>query len=216
MMNRNILKLISVLFIFSACVPVGDKTALNSTTTSGKDTTSTTGSSQSLEAEATPTVKLFNQYNQTLSKITGINSATTAISTEYETIKNSLPADHSAYSFTSFHQIAMTRLSFAYCNYFISNDSEFKAVNYMTATSDALTTKLIVRFLGAKDSSNATKYDQFYAVILKILKNDAGTDTSTNTAIGKLIPNATGATLNLNLTKLGCTAILASSEYTTM
>lgn len=160
-------------------------------------------------------LKTFNQYNQTLSKVTEIDSATTAIATEYELIKNSLPSDHAAAAFTSFHQISQTRLAFAYCNNFIDNNAEFKAVNYATVLPQEMTTKLLTKFVGARPMSKFELYDQYNMAILKIMNNDAGMDEN-GSPVGELVPTATGATATKNLTKLACTAILASTEFTTL
>lgn len=160
-------------------------------------------------------LKTFNQYNQTLSKVTEIDSATPAIAAEYELIKNSLPSEHAAAAFTSFHQISQTRLAFSYCNNFIDNNAEFKAVNYATVMPQEMTTKLLTKFIGARPTSKYELYDQYNATVLKIMNNDAGMDEN-GSPIGELVPTAMGATATKNLTKLACTAILASTEFTTL
>ena len=166
--------------------------------------------------EETPVVlKTFNQYNATLSKITGIDSAETVISDEYEKIKNSLPGDHSSAAFTPFHQISQTRLAFTYCNSFIDTNSIFKAYDYGVLKSQALTKNLLEKFMGSKEVVGDEVYEKYEEIVLKIMNNDAGLDEK-GISIGKLLPVAKGAVLNKNLTKLGCTALLASSEFTTI
>ena len=172
--------------------------------------------SKNLMVEETPVVlKTFNQYNATLSKITGIDSAEAVISDEYEKIKNSLPGDHSAAAFTPFHQISQTRLAFTYCNSFIDTNSVFKAYDYGTLKSQVLTKNLLEKFIGSKDILGNEVYEKYEEIVLKIMNNDAGLDDQ-GLPIGKLLPVAKGALLNKNLTKLGCTALLASSEFTTI
>jgi hypothetical protein len=160
-------------------------------------------------------LKTFNQYNQTLSKVTEVDSASPAIAAEYELIKNSLPSEHAAAAFTSFHQISQTRLSFAYCNAFVDTNADFKALNFMAITPQDMTTKLLTKFLGPRPATKFELYDQYNTTILKIMNNDAGLDEN-NVPIGDLVPTATGAVAMKNLTKLACTAILSSTEFTTL
>ena len=177
--------------------------------------TSTSPTKSFIVDESPVVLKTFNQYNATLSKVTGIDSAETDISDEYEKIKNSLPGEHSANAFTPFHQISQTRLAFTYCKNFVDNDSVFKAYNYGSLNSKVLTKNLLDKFMGSKEIIGEEAYVKFENVLLKIMNNDAGLDDN-GVAIGKLLPVATGATLNKNFTKLGCTALLASSEFTTI
>lgn len=212
--------------LITSCVGSSDSTVKKkttspsvSTTPGGTGGTGGTGSNPVIPPSANVAsgvaLKTFNQYNQTLSKVTEQDSSTPAIAAEYEVIKNSLPADHTAASFTSFHQISQTRLSFAYCNSFVDNNVDFKSINYTTATPQEMSTKLLTKFIGARPTTKFELYDQYNAVILKIMNNDAGVDEN-NMPIGDLVPTATGAMAMKNLTKLACTAILASTEFTTL
>lgn len=162
-------------------------------------------------------LKTFNQYNMSLSKVTGIDPTTPAISTEYGLIKNSLPGEHGATNFTPFNQIAMVRLSAVYCDVFINSDAAFsgQAVNYATITAQAMATKLLERFVGARSDANSVLYDKYNADLVKIMNNDAGKDEN-GADIGMLVPVATGVALKQNLSKLACTAVLSSAEFTTL
>ncbi|MBY0416383.1 MAG: hypothetical protein K2Q18_19565 [Bdellovibrionales bacterium] len=211
----NLTIIMASTILLTACVPGSDSTALKATSTAKNTNTGGTPIPTINSTESGVALKTFNQYNQTLSKATDTDSATPAIATEYELIKNSLPSDHGAGSFTSFHQISQTRLSFAYCNYFIDNNAEFKAINYLSATPQDMTTKLLVKFVGVRPATKYELYDQYNTTILKIMNNDAGVDEN-DAPIGDLIPTATGALLMKNLTKLACTAILSSTEFTTL
>ena len=209
--NNCILLAISML-VFSSCMSK-DGGKKNNVAAPVETTTST--SKAFLVDESPVVMKTFNQYNATLAKITGIDPAEKAISDEYEKIKNSLPGDHAAAAFTPFHQISQTRLAFTYCNKFVDFNSEFKAYNYAALNSKALTKNLLEKFMGSKEILGDEMYEKYEEVLLKIMNNDAGLDDK-GVAVGKLLPLATGATLNKNLTKLGCTALLASSEFTTI
>jgi hypothetical protein len=189
--------------------------AIKTDASTGKSKYPGSGIDPLLNIDTGVALKTFNQYNMTLSKVTGIDAAIPAISTEYELVKNSLPGDHLATSFTPFHQISETRLSFAYCNNFIDNNLDFKALNYVTITPESVATKLLEKFIGVRPAKEFEIYDKFYETVLKIMNNDAGVDDN-NIAIGKLIPTSTGAIAKTNLTKLACTAILSSSEFTTL
>lgn len=222
MKNINFLIIMSSVML-TACVGSGTapkkaKTTSNSTTP-GTGGTGGTGSNPVIPpstGEVTGVaLKTFNQYNQTLSKVTEIDSATTAIAAEYELIKNSLPSEHAATAFTSFHQISQTRLAFSYCNNFIDNNAEFKAINYSTVMPQEMTSKLLTKFIGARPMTKYELYDQYNTAILKIMNNDAGVDEN-GSPVGELVPTATGATAMKNLTKLACTAILSSTEFTTL
>ena len=177
--------------------------------------TTPTAPTPTTDSSAGVSLKTFNQYNQTLSKVTEIDSSTEAVATEYELIKNSLPSEHAAGAFTSFHQISQTRLAFAYCNNFIDNNADFKSINFMSATPQEMTTKLLTKFIGVRPATKYELYDQYNATLIKIMNNDAGLDEN-DMPIGELVPTATGALEMKNLTKLACTAILASTEFTTL
>lgn len=159
--------------------------------------------------------KTFNQYNITLSKLTGIETSDPAVNSEYLAIRNSLPAGHETSSFTPFHQVAVTRLSFAYCDAFIDNDTQFDGLDYANLTGSQISTLLVNKFVGDRTSENAVMYDAIQSEISAIMNNDAGLDDMGN-AIGDLVPNGTGAGQKRNLTKLGCTALLASAEFSVL
>lgn len=215
-----------VLLILTSCVEKQQQTQLDFSPTGANSGSSGSAGGSSggagvpsgtAEMDKNIALKTFNQYNMSLSKITGIDPTNATVSTEYGLIKNSLPGEHSASNFTPFNQIAMIRLSGAYCDVFINIDNEFasKNLDYATVTAQVMTTKLLLRFFGAKNAANAVLYDKYNAEILKIMNNDAGVDEQ-GAAIGKLVPVTTGAALNQNLSKLACSAILSSAEFTTL
>jgi hypothetical protein len=211
MNNQNIFGL-SILALFVGCVAKEDSSKLkyadaNSNQSKGPSTDSKTVTGTS-NLESDIFLKTFNQYNMTLAKITEIDPSIAVIQTEYNLIKNSLPAQHDISTFTPFHQITLTRLAFAYCGYFIDNNTNFKSLNYSTLTSDMGTTKLLDQFVGVRTTDNAAKYDGYKTVLLNILNNNAGT-------VGKFVPAATSVAVEKkNLTKLACTALLSSVEFT--
>jgi hypothetical protein len=156
--------------------------------------------------------KTFNQFNMSLSKLTGVDVGESSVNAEYLLIRNSLPAGHDPSSYTPFHQVAVTRLAFAYCNVFIDDDATFSALNYGALTGAQITTQLLNKFIGARTPTNAVYYDGISSELNEVMNNNAGLDDM-GTAVGELIPNGTGASLNINLTKLACTTLLASAEF---
>ena len=224
-MKLNTFFILSTIFLLSSCLSSKNGNSIKTDASAAKSKTGVID--PLLNIDTGLALKTFNQYNKTLAKATGIDQATVSIATEYEAIKNSLPSDHIATTYTPFHQISQTRLSFAYCNNFIDTNNEFKALNYTNITTldintnqyittdQFITTKLLEKFIGVKPVKDFDFYDKFDGIILKIMNNNAGVDADNN-AIGKLIPTATGAVAKKNLTKLACTAILSSAEFTTL
>jgi hypothetical protein len=214
-MKINTIIILSSALLLTSCLGRKKSSPVKIGTQESKNTASPDNAPVALVTESSLALKTFNQYNKTLSKATEVDASTPAISVEYELIKNSLPGDHGAATFTPFHQISETRLSFAYCNYFIDNNEGFKTLDYLTLTPASATTKLLDKFIGARPATNPEVYDKFNEIILKIMNNDAGVDAN-NVAVGKLVPTAIGAVAKKNLTKLACTAILSSAEFTTL
>ncbi len=211
-------RILLFIFIFSlaSCVQEQQVSKLKFNPSSGSTSTAPKEEEFVPEAEKPVALKTFNQYNMSLSKATDIDAAIPDVANEYNTIKYSLPSEHDVSNFTPFHQITMTRLAFAYCKYFIDNNNDFKSLNYTSTTPEALTTMLMNRFIGNRSTSNAESFDKYQAVVSKIMLNNAGNDEN-GVALGKLVPNAANvATERKNLTKLACTAILSSAEFTTL
>ncbi len=219
-MKINSILILSSILLITSCVSSKDASLLKTDANASKSNAAAgaaIGDAQ-VNIDTGLALKTFNQYNQTLSKVTGIDAATPAILTEYDLIKNSLPSDHTATSYTPFHQISQTRLSFAYCSNFIDTNTAFNTgLDYATITPQNATTKLLEKFIGIRPAKGFEIYDKFNEVILKIMSNDAGVDAN-NMTLGKLVPSttATAAVVKKNLTKLACTAILSSTEFTTL
>ncbi len=160
-------------------------------------------------------IKTFNQFNMSLSKLTGIDVSNPSVNGEYLAIRNSLPAGHDPSKFTPFHQVSVTRLAFAYCDSFIDNNSQFKNLDYDSQNASDITNLLVVKFVGNRTGQNANYFDGISNGLLKVMNNDGGVD-EVGSPIGSLIPNETGRSLKVNLTKLTCTTLLASSEFSVL
>jgi hypothetical protein len=163
--------------------------------------------------------KTFNQYNESLSKLTGVDLGQATVNSEYLAIRNSLPAGHETSSFTPFHQVSVTRLAFAYCDVFIEGDTEFSNLDYAGLSGPQITSQLLEKFIGSRTPANGTYYDGISSELNLLMNNDAGNDETGN-AIGNLIPNTNGtlsaSEMKINLTKLSCTTLLASAEFSVL
>lgn len=215
--------LLTSLFIFCACVqetPQPEASAgntLNPTAGSGSGSTSGSGSggtttggttgggntNQALSA-AVVRVKNYNQYNQTLEKLTGLSRA--KYNTLFEELKGSLPADNDIGGLTSFNLIAMTRLSDAYCKDWVEREATL-GLNGKLIPFKPIEVRdfLINTFL---DVDKEEKFASLKIEVDNVLGNDDG-------AGGELFPGyANNLTSNKNITVAACVAVLASPYIT--
>jgi hypothetical protein len=148
-------------------------------------------------------VMSYNQYNMTLSKLTGINSS--RASTLFEEIKGSLPADTNIDAMTSFNLVSKTRLADFYCGLYV-NDYLAK-----TSFSNAINMKnhLLSTFLDYDVVSPNPVFDSLVTEVDNVFANNDGQN-------GKLIPsNSLSANdMNKNLSIMACVTILASTHIT--
>lgn len=61
-------------------------------------------------------VKTFDEINHTMSKVTGILTTNSAVSTTYNTYKQQLPSIENINAFLPSHQMAVAQLAMSYCN----------------------------------------------------------------------------------------------------
>jgi hypothetical protein len=61
-------------------------------------------------------LRVFDQINATMSKLTGVSGQTPAVKTTYDTVKQSLPTIESIDTFVSAHPVAVAQLSIQYCD----------------------------------------------------------------------------------------------------
>lgn len=218
--------LLTSLFIFGACVqqtpvPVTETGATKTTSGSGSGsgsgstggtgsgTTGSAGGGGTTEAlsPAIVRVKNYNQYNQTLEKLTKVNrSVHNGIFNE---IIGSLPADNDIGGLTSFNLIAMTRLADAYCKTWVDRESDVGApLNTKLNPLKAMEVRdyLFSSFL---DVDKDEKFASLRVEVDNVLGNDDGVG-------GDLFPgyasNNTGS--NKNLVIAACVTVLASPYIT--
>jgi hypothetical protein len=148
-------------------------------------------------------VMSYNQYNMTLSKLTGINSS--RASTLFEEIKGSLPADTNIDAMTSFNLVSKTRLADFYCGLYV-NDYLAKT-SFTNATS--MKNHLLSTFLDYDVVSPNPIFDSLVTEVDNVLANNDGQN-------GKLIPSMSLSAndMNKNLSIMACVTILASTHIT--
>ena len=157
----------------------------------------------------------YNQYNMTLSKLTGINQS--KVSVLFEQLKGSLPGDTNIQAMTPFNLVAITRLADFYCDLHINGEKDAKGVlvaggipmleEAITSIDVAIKNHLLNKFLDY-DATN-TAYESLSVELDNILNNSDGQGSTLVNAT-----NLTAAQLNRNLSVLACVAILASSHIT--
>jgi len=148
-------------------------------------------------------VMSYNQYNMTLSKLTGINSS--RASTLFEEIKGSLPADTNIDAMTSFNLVSKTRLADFYCGLYV-NDYLAKT-SFTNATN--MKNHLLSTFLDYDVVSPNPIFDSLVTEVDNVLANNDGQN-------GKLIPSMSLSAndMNKNLSIMACVTIMASTHIT--
>jgi hypothetical protein len=196
------------LLILIACNPQTQNSNLSSPQSTG-GTGSSGGTGGGAKTELQPRlakVMSYNQYNMTLSKLTGINSS--RATTLFDEIKGSLPADTEIDSMTSFNLVAKTRLADFYCGVYVN---EFYIKNNITNPPNptSFQNHLLTTFLDYNLSNPSPIYDSLETELENVLKNSDGQG-------GKLI-TSTGISqmdMNKNLSIMACVTILASTHIT--
>jgi hypothetical protein len=201
--------LLTSLFIFSACVQETTKPQAeaggSSNTTSGG--TSGAGGGTTITQGLTPAivrVKNYNQYNQSLEKLTGLSRA--KYNTLFEELKGSLPADNDIGGLTSFNLIAMTRLSDAYCKDWVDREETLGLNGKLNPLKPIDVREFLINtFL---DVDKDEKFASLRTEVDNVLSNDDGSG-------GDLFPGyANNLASNKNITIAACVSILASPYIT--
>lgn len=213
--------LLTSLFIFSACVqetPRPEASAGSASNTAGAGstagsgsgsggTTGSTGGGGNTTLAITPAivrVKNYNQYNQSLEKLTKLSRA--KYNQLFEELKGSLPGDNDIGGLTSFNLIAMTRLADAYCKDWVDREETLGLSGKLNPLKPIdVRDFLIGSFL---DVDKDEKFASLRTEIDNVLANDDGVG-------GDLFPGYTNnLNGNKNITVAACVAILASPYIT--
>jgi hypothetical protein len=190
------------LMILVSCNPSTKESSVSSSQATGGTGGGGSNPPPSMEPRLTK-VMSYNQYNMTLSKLTGINSS--RASTLFEEIKGSLPADTDIDAMTSFNLVSKTRLADFYCGLYV-NDF-FTRSNFTNATS--MKNHLLSTFLDYDVVSPNPIFDSLVTEVDNVLANNDGQN-------GKLIPSMSLSAndMNKNLSIMACVTILASTHIT--
>ena len=189
------------LLILVSCNPSTKESSVSSSQATGGTGGGGSNPPTSMEPRLTK-VMSYNQYNMTLSKLTGINSSRASIL--FEEIKGSLPADTDIDAMTSFNLVSKTRLADFYCGVYVSD--------YLAKTSfsNAINMKnhLLSTFLDYDVVSPNPVFDSLVTEVENVLANNDGQN-------GKLIPSSLSTNdMNKNLSIMACVTILASTHIT--
>lgn len=177
--------------------------------------TTTTGSSGGkIEAQIGPVVRVmnYNQFNITLSKLTGINQS--KVSSLFNEIKGSMPAEGAIEAMTSFNLVAKSRLADAYCSMYVLGERDPMTDALISggippladAVIPEIKNHLLTKFLDY-DASNPA-FDNLEAELDNVMANKDGQGGALVSA------NLTTAQMNRNLGVIACITILASSHIT--
>lgn len=66
-------------------------------------------------------IKNYEQINMTMAELTGVSPADTNVTRVYNEVEMQLPTDNSIKTFSSSHQVAITKLAAEYCNVLVDN-----------------------------------------------------------------------------------------------
>jgi hypothetical protein len=149
-------------------------------------------------------IRTFSKISDTMASLTGVAPDTPAISTLYADIRDSLPAADDLLSFVPAHQVAIQRLSVAYCGDIVGNATECNAffgtcsiaANGKTQIADTLYDKLIGTNLANQPDRAGTTNE-----LVRVM-NDLG-----------CVNGCTGATAATAL-QATCAAVLSSAAVT--
>lgn len=190
------------LLILVSCNPSTKESSVSSSQATGGTGGGGSNPPPSMEPRLTK-VMSYNQYNMTLSKLTGINSS--RASTLFEEIKGSLPADTNIDAMTSFNLVSKTRLADFYCGLYV-NDFLTRS-NFTNATN--MKNHLLSTFLDYDVVSPNPVFDSLVTEVDNVLANNDGQN-------GKLIPSLSLSAndMNKNLSIMACVTILASTHIT--
>lgn len=200
--------LLTSLILFCSCVAEAPKpeaeSAGASTSGSGGGGNNGTGGVVQAVTPAVVRVKNYNQYNQSLEKLTKLPRAN--YNALFEALKGSLPADNDIGGLTSFNLIAMTRLADGYCADYIERESTAGLNGKINPLRPAdVRDFLMTQFL---DVDKDEKYLSLKTEVDNVLDNNDGSGA-------ELFPMSTNDLAgNKALAVAACVTVLASPYIT--
>ncbi len=205
---------ILILSLLISCTPGKSSKSESTAGPTGAPTSNEDSSSYlNLEKiERNVVVRTFNEYNSALSLATGVPISHENVVTEFNAIKNSLPSNNSAQTFSSFSQVSALRLSFSYCDVYMNTSEIWKDFDFDNGSDSQILNNLMENLLdyNSKKASDVAKYSDLKTKLDDIIKNKP--------VDGQVLVQSTDGgpgTVKKRLTTMACSAILSSSYYTT-
>lgn len=155
-------------------------------------------------------IRLFEEVDATMAKITGVPRTTTTVRATYNQVKQQLPTVKNVDGFLSSHQIGIAQLGIAYCSALVDNAtlraSFFPGFNMASATlASSGERDLVINPLVAKTLGTG----------LNTQPADADVKAELNALVDGLCPGGTCATSRTPIVvKAMCTAALSSGVAT--
>lgn len=150
-------------------------------------------------------VKNFEQINETMASLTGVNPTSNSIKNTFQTLEVQLPTENDVKSFLAANQVAVTKLAAEYCNSLLDSTSLRASVwpnynfnSFNTTDKDFIIDRSLDHFWGASIDAPGRAASRFE---LQSLLNDlsVGEDTTRSANI-------------IKITKGVCTAVLGSAN----
>ncbi|MBU2955413.1 LamG domain-containing protein [Marinobacter sp. F3R08] len=116
-------------------------------------------------------LKTFDEINESMSRMTGVDTTNPAVFATYTTVKQQLPTVETVQGFLSSHQMAVTQMAIQYCDALVSDsqlrDEMFPGFDFNAPASSAfdhsgksqITGPLLSRFVGSNLNSQPSDGD---------------------------------------------------------
>lgn len=158
-------------------------------------------------------VKNFEQINETMSVLTGVDPSTRDIENTFEELEVQLPGDNNIKSFLSANQVAITKLAAEYCDVLV-DDGTLRAqvwpgLNFSNSPNQVLSNnaqklgviiQTLDKFWGMTTDNRATSETEMLSLMNDLLAGENLGNRGTTATVMKGV----------------CTAALASAEVTLM
>ena len=150
-------------------------------------------------------VKNFDQINETMASLTGVDPTSNAIKNTFQTLEVQLPTDNDVKSFLAANQVAVTKLAAEYCNSLLDSTALRSSIwtnynfnSFNSTDKDFIIDRSLDHFWGAGIDAAGRSASRFE---LQSLLNDlsVGEDTTRSSSI-------------IRITKGVCTAVLGSAS----
>jgi hypothetical protein len=158
-------------------------------------------------------IRDFDQINDTMSRITGVDRATANVAATFAELTQQLPGSQDASTFVSSHQVAIAKLALEYCDAMVENttlrNAFFGAFPFGTAAGTVFADP------ANRLALNNTLYDKMLGTNLGSQPAVADVHMRVNALVDTLVAGCTPATCDAERTetvvKATCAAVLSSA-----